>query len=409
MTTATDYAAQHTPSWLNELSGQELDQQLTMDPYPLYARLRAEAPIVWVPQMQAWFVTRYDDVRAVATSSEAMHGAADPAQFATFGEGNVLSAEGDAHTEQRAFIDPQLRKRKVLKYIDPLVRPTAKRLIAELRDRGRADIVKEYFEPVSVRALGDLLGLESVDSETLQRWFHTLGDCLVNKEVDANGNLVNQEVIARADAVKEEIRGVVLPIIERVTTEPDDSSLSHWVHDGTDTPRSADELWPTLYVFLLGAMQEPGHGAGNTLHGLFSRPDQLDQVREDRSLLPAAIEEGMRWIAPIGTFARVCVAPLTVAGKDFQPGDMVFGSMGSANRDDSRWDDPDTFDVHREAQPHLGFSAGVHTCAGSHFGKAVEEVALDELLTSFPDLAPDGDAVTRGWFFRAVQSLPVRW
>ncbi|OYO05291.1 cytochrome P450 [Enemella evansiae] len=409
MTTATESTGRTTPEWLSALSADELDRQLTADPYPIYARLRNEAPVTWVPQMQAWFVTRYDDLRAVASDSATLHGAADPAQFATFGEGNVLSAEGEPHTEQRAFIDPQLRKRKVAGYIDPLVRPTAKRLIAELKDKGRADIIPDYFEPVSVRALGDLLGLESVDSDTLQRWFRVLGECLAAKNVDASGNLTNKDVIARADVVKEEIRGVVLPIIERVTVTPDETSISHWVHDGTDTPRTAEELWPTMYVFLLGAMQEPGHSAGNTLTGLFTRPEQLAAVYADRSLLPAAIEEGIRWISPIGALARVCVAPVTVAGKDFAPGDVVFGAMGSANRDETRWEDAESFDLNRPAQPHIGFSAGIHTCAGSHFGKAVAEVALDELLTSFPDLAQDGDAVAHGWFFRAVQSLPVRW
>ncbi|WP_176455632.1 cytochrome P450 [Enemella evansiae] len=409
MTTATESTGRTTPDWLNALTPDELEQQLTIDPYPIYARLRREEPIVWIPQMQAWMVTRFDDLRTVASDQATLHGAADPAQIETFGRGNVLTAEGDFHTEQRAFIDPQLRKRKVAGYIEPLVRPTAKRLVAELRDKGRADIIPEYFEPVSVRALGDLLGLESVDSDTLQRWFRVLGDALVAKNVDAAGNLTNKEAFARANAVKEEIRGVVLPIIERVTETPDETSISHWVHDGTDTPRTADELWPTMYVFLLGAMQEPGHSAGNTLTGLFTRPEQFAEVQADRSLLPAAIEEGMRWISPIGNLARVCVAPVTVSGKTFQPDDVIFGAMASANRDETRWDDADTFDIHRPVQPHLAFSAGIHTCAGSHFGKAVAEVALDELLTSFPELAQDGEPVARGWFFRAVQSLPVKW
>ncbi|GAB3306217.1 cytochrome P450 [Epidermidibacterium keratini] len=411
MSTATDSRAtgRNTPGWLANLSGEELERQLTDDPYPLYERMRAEAPVVWLPQMQAWFVTRYDDVRAVAFDSEHFHGAADPAQIETFGAGNVLTAEGDFHTEQRAFIDPQLRKRKVPTYIEPLVRPTVDKLIEGLKSKNSADIVAEYFEPVSVRALGDLLGLESVDSATLQRWFRVLGEALVSKGVDDDGNLTNTEAFERANVVKEEIRGVVLPIIERVTAEPDESSLSHWVHDGTDTPRSGEELWPTLYVFLLGAMQEPGHAAGNTLHGLFSRPDQLAELRADRSLLPKAIDEGLRWIAPIGAYARVAVAPQTVGGEQVATDEIVFGSMGSANRDESRWPDPDTFDIHRPPQVHMAFSGGVHTCAGSHFGKAVEEIALGALLDAFPDIAPDGDATTRGWFFRAVQSLPVRW
>ncbi|WP_265444067.1 cytochrome P450 [Flexivirga meconopsidis] len=408
----TESTLTHTPSWLAALSQTELEQQLTDSPYDIYARLRRDNPIVKVPQMgDVWFVTRYDDVKQVG-SDATFHGASDLAHMTLFGEGNVLSAEGDPHREQRAFIDPQLRKRKVATYIDDLVRPYARQLLAQLGPKGSAEIVTEYFEPVSVRALGDLLGLESVDSPTLQKWFHGLSQALVNKSIDESGQLVNKAAFEEADRIKEEIRQTVLPIIDRVTAQPDDTSLSHWVHDATDgTPRSADVLWPTLYVVLLGAMQEPGHGAANSLLGLLRNPDQLERVRADRALLPQAIEEGLRWIAPIGIFTRRATAPTQVAGQAIEVGDIVFCSMGSANRDETRWDNPDAFDIDRAAQPHLAFSAGAHTCAGSHFGKAVERIALDELLTTFPDLREQTgeQAVTSGWFFRAVRSLPVAW
>lgn len=401
-----------TPFWLAEMSSSELEEQLTADPYGLYARLRRDHPIVRVPQMgDVWFVTRYDDVKQVG-SDRSFHGASDLAHMTLFEEGNVLSAEGEPHREQRAFIDPQLRKRKVATYIDDLVRPYARKLLEDLRPAGRADIVTEYLEPVSVRSLGDLLGLESVDSPTLQRWFHGLSQALVNKSIDENGELVNKAAFEHAEGVKEEIRATVGPIIDRVTATPDESSMSHWVHDATNgNPRTADQLWPTLYVVLLGAMQEPGHGAANTLLGLFQNPDQLEQVRDDRSLLPQAIEEGLRWIAPIGIFTRRATEPTVVAGEPIAVGDIVFCSMGSANRDESRWTDPDRFDIARPPQPHLAFSAGAHTCAGSHFGKAVEEIALDELFDAFPDLRQDEEQAesVQGWFFRAVRGLPVRW
>ena len=192
-----------TPFWLAEMSSSELEEQLTADPYGLYARLRRDHPIVRVPQMgDVWFVTRYDDVKQVG-SDRSFHGASDLAHMTLFEEGNVLSAEGEPHREQRAFIDPQLRKRKVATYIDDLVRPYARKLLEDLRPAGRADIVTEYLEPVSVRSLGDLLGLESVDSPTLQRWFHGLSQALVNKSIDENGELVNKAAFEHAEGVKE--------------------------------------------------------------------------------------------------------------------------------------------------------------------------------------------------------------
>ncbi|KKC26650.1 cytochrome P450 [Sphingomonas sp. SRS2] len=405
--------SQHTPKWLSEIDPVEFERALTDDPYPYWARLREEAPVAWVPSMQMWMVTRWREVRAVAMDRKSFHGACDPAHMRLFGENNVLSAEGAVHAEIRSFVDPHLRKNKVSTYVDDLVRPTARRLLESLKSRRKADIVAEYLEPVSVRALGDYLGLRDVPSAQLMRWFHGLGTALVNKGMDEHGNFLAPEAQQHADVIKAEIRATVDPILDRVRRTPDDSGLSHWVNEATPPgqPRSNDFIYPTLFVTILGGMQEPGHGAANTLLGLFSRPDQFEEVRADWSLIELANHEGYRWISPIGVFTRRVMKDTEVGGVLIPEGAIVAGSMASANRDPEQFPDGDVYDLRRPPKSHIAFNMGAHSCAGRYFGSAVQRIALEELFAAFPGLAQDKDAdpTVSGWFFRATVGLPVVW
>lgn len=406
-------ATRYTPDWLAQIDPVVLEQELSRDPYPIYARLREDTPIAWVPSMKMWLVTRWKEVRQVAMDSQHFHGASDPAHMRLFGQGNVLSSEGELHTELRSFIDPHLRKNRVPAYVDDLVRPIARKVLAGIKDKGRGDIVTEYLEPVSVRAVGDFLGLKDVPSDQLRRWFYGLGAALVNKGMDEHGNFLVPEPQQHADVIKAEIRGIVDPILERVRSQPDNTGLSHWVHDATldGKPRSNEFIYPTLFVTLLGGMQEPGHGAASTLLGLFSRPEQLDAVRSDYSLIDVANHEGFRWISPIGIYTRRVVGEVEVAGVKLTEGEIVAGSMASANRDPAQFPDGDDYDLRRPTKAHMAFNTGAHACAGRYFGGAIQRIALEEMFDTLPDLAPDpeGSPKVHGWFFRATVNLPVVW
>lgn len=405
--------ANYTPDWLADIDPIVLEQELTGDPYPIYARLRDTAPVAWVPSMKMWMVTRWDAVRDVALDGRRFHGASDPAHMRLFGEGNVLSAEGELHAELRSFIDPHLRKNRVQTYVEDLVRPTARAILQRLRPDGRCDIVKDYFEPVSVRAVGDFLGLGEVPADQLQRWFHGLGAALVNKGVDEDGNFLAPEAQEHADLIKNEIRSVVDPILDRVRERPDHSGLSHWVNDATKDgkPRSNEHIYPTLFVTLLGGQQEPGHGAANTLLGLFSQPDQYQAIKADWSLIDLANHEGFRWLSPIGIYTRRATEDVEIGGVKISEGDIVAGSMASANRDPGQYQNPDQYDYTRPNRQHLAFNTGTHACAGRFLGSAIQRIAIEELFSAFPGLAPDPDKQpeVRGWFFRATVSLPVVW
>ena len=204
----------------------------------------------------------------------------------------------------------------------------------------------DYFEPVSVRCVGDTLGFQEIDTQTLRRWFHGLASGLANIEMD-------EAKFGAADAATAEIREVVTGIAERVTREPDAGVISNWLHEG----------------------------------------------------MP---EGEVRWIAPVfGGSIRVAANDVEVAGQQIMAGDNMWLGYGSANRDETHFVDPEVYDVERPGQGHLAFGMGRHGCAGSALGPQIARIALEELFAAYPDvhLDPAVEPVVGGWLLRGVEKL----
>jgi len=388
-------------TWLDDISVELLEN----DPYPVFERLRREAPVAWIPALQAHVASTWKENWEIASDYENFGGTTDPANEHVFGQPNILSVDGDLHAGLRSMIDPRLRPRVVRQYIDDLVRPIARRYVAELPEQGSAELMATYFEPISVRSLGDLLGFKEIDSDTLRHWFHDLSTGFANKALHPEG-------FAISDAVTQEIKAVVDPKLERLSREPDDSSLSHWLHDGMPEgqTRTADYIYPTLFVILLGGQQEPGHGAGSTLLGLLSNPEQLRRVAEDHSLIPRAVGEGLRWCSPIWTtLGRSPYRDVERAGLKIPAGGHILLAYGSANRDETEFERPEVYDLDRKQHPHMAFGTGKHACAGSSFAPNVIRIALEELLEAYPQIELDQSAESRlwGWIFRGPKELHV--
>ncbi|MCW4352651.1 cytochrome P450 [Hoyosella sp. YIM 151337] len=398
-----------TLEWIETVTMAELER----NPYPVYERLRAEAPVAYVPVLDAFVASTREACHAVATSDD-FEAIITPAGGRTFGHPAIIGVNGAVHDDLRSMVEPALQPSEVDRWIDGLVRPIARRYVEAIEAGGSADIVAQYCEPVSVRALGDLLGLASVSSDKLREWFHKLSVSFTNAEVDTNGEFTNQERFAAGDAAKAEIRAIVDPLIDHWVSHPDDSAISHWLHDGMPEGQTRDReyIYPTLYVFLLGAMQEPGHAMASTIAGLFTQPDQLEAVIDEPSLLPRAISEGMRWTSPIwSATARIARRDTTVAGVEVREGAVVILSYGSANHDTGTYDAPTEFDVTRPPVPHLAFGAGNHACAGIYFANQVCRIGLEELFETIPNLERDTNSEVEfwGWGFRGPTALQVKW
>jgi cytochrome P450 len=403
-------AVHETPAWIAEITMAELER----NPYPFYERLRKECPVAFIPALGFHVATTKEACQEVGGNSDIWDGLISPAGGRTFGHPNILNANGPEHDELRGMVEPSLQPAEVNRYVEDLVRPIARRYVEAIEDAGRADLVAQFCEPVSVRSLGDLIGLQSVSSDKLREWFHKLSVSFTNAGVLENGDWANPEGFKPGDEARAEIRAVLDPLIDKWIVEPDDSALSHWLHDGMPEGqvRDREQLYPTVFVFLLGAMQEPGHAMASTIAGLWTKPEQFERVVDDPKLIRRAITESMRWTSPIwSAVARTNKVDTTVAGTFLPAGSLVMLSYGSANHDENDYNAPSEYDLDRAPVPHLAFGAGKHACAGSYFASEVCRIGLEELFEAIPNLERDADKEIDfwGWGFRGPVELYARW
>ena len=378
------------------------------DPYPVYAKLRRESPIKLFDLSHEWLVTRWEHCAMMGRAPDMFvpSDAYEPLQR-VMGRPNILSMSGPSHLCLRDGINESLKPEAVSHYIEPLARPVARQYVEALRERGSADLTTELFEPISVRVVGTVLGLQDVDNDTLVRWFFALNRGVQNVVDD-------QAVWAAMETVRAEIDEVMRPLVERVTRTPDSSLTSHIVHGGMPdgAVRGFDEIMPTIRVIILGGLQEPGHGAANAMYGLLGNPRQSAAVAAAPDKLALqAYDEGLRWIAPIGITPRKAAQDIEVAGTTIPAGSSVALVLASANRDEARFETPDVFDLYRGRKPHAAFGYAPHYCSGNALSREIGRISLEEVYRSLPNLRldPDREVVTQGWRFRGVTQLPARW
>ena len=382
-------------------------EALEADPYPIYARLRAEEPVAWVPAVQCWLVTRAADVEIVTTKTELFTAEApDSPVDISFGGPTLMTMDGAPHLELRRALDAKFRPRVVATYIDDLVRPIAEEALARvLAKPGReAELMTEYFEPVSVLSLGRVLGLGHLPAQVLQDWFHGLAMGATNFEGDPGKQ-------AASDAAAADIDRELRPLMTRLQVEPDDSTIASMLTSGCPVgqARAIDTVMPSLKVILLGGMQEPGHGAGSCLAALLEHPDQLAWLRDHPERWDDAVHEALRWMAPIGTMQATALVEVELGGAVIPEGAFVSAVVSSACHDESLFDDPARFDIRRERKPNAAFGYGPHFCAGHQFSRDLERIALTLLVDAMPKLALTAPVSFRGWEFRAPTALHVRW
>ena len=380
---------------------------LEADPYPLYAWMRREQPIAWVPETERLWITTWD-LCAEAGAADDIFGPTTAVHELVYGLPNVMAMSGEEHRQARAPLDARFRPRAVNEYVETLVRPTAVRYIDAVRERGSVDLSGDVLEQISSRAVGDVLGLGDVSDDTLLRWFHGLAAYLVDL---GRGD---PDIAEHAAVVKAELREYLAGRIDELRTAHDGSTIAHMIHHGMPDGqvRSADEILGTVGTMIVGGFQEPAHGAANTMLGLLGSPEQAAAVAADPERLShLAVQEGLRWISPFNMTEKLTTADIVIGGKLIPTGTEVALVIGSANRDETRFDDPDTFDLERKRSINYAFGFGSHFCVGHWVARKVAQVSVEELFRRLPGLRldPDREPFVHGWFVRAAKRLPVVW
>jgi cytochrome P450 len=381
-------------------------EQLEADPYPIYAELRDRSPVAYMPCLDVWMVASWATVEAACTDPVGFpaHVENSPTDRALGGI-SMMTTDGEPAKQRRRPFDATLRPRAVEATLAAMFERLCRERLDEIANRESVDLVPAYFEPVSVLSLAHGMGIaEAVDAPTLVRWFGGLAAGVSNYEGDPAKT-------AHCAAISAEIDEVVAPLFARRLEQPSDDLIGHLVaaFEGPLEVRLATVM-PSFKLVLLGGLQEPAHGGATVTERLLRHPEQLTAVRADPALVPAAVEEGLRWTAPIGNLLRGIAPGTSLGGVDLPAGERAILVVSSANRDREVWGPTaDEFDIRRPKRANLSFATGPHYCIGHHFARVQLATAVGMLVERFPRLRldPDAEPVYRGHEYRSPKSLRV--
>jgi cytochrome P450 len=383
-------------------------EDLERDPYPIYARLRREAPVCWIPAVGLWFITRWTDVVAAAEDAERFPASMPGSPLdRTLGGRSVLTVDGPEHERMRAPMEATLRPKLIEAHAPATVERIAGALVEDLAPRGEAELMSAFCEPFAVLTLAEVIGLPPLGAPTLMRWFHDVAAGTSNYE----GDPAKQ---ALADRTSAEIDATLRPRFAELLERPDGSMISDMLHaEMGDLDERMAALMPSLKLSLIGGLQEPGHGLGTAVVGVLSDAATRSRFVEDPAgLARKATEEAIRWISPIGTQGRAAGPGVEVAGVTIPEGEAVGIMVPSANRDEEAFGpSADLFDLDRPRHAHAAFGFGGHFCVGHHLARVQMRTGIRSLFARLPGLRldPDRAPVFRGWEYRGPASLPVRW
>ena len=376
------------------------------DPYTELSRMRHDEPVQRLdisvmphePSKPVFFVYRHEDVAQMLRDNRTFSSAIIIDAFGdAFGKHVMLGMDEPEHRRHRSLVASAFTAKGLARWEEELVAPVADMTIDRFAGRGRADLVREFTFPYPSQVIAGLLGLPREDYPQFQRWSISLLSITVNRE--------------RAVEASAALREYFIPILEARRKDPKDDLISRLAHAEVDGEHLMDEeIFSFLRLLLPAGVETTYRSSGNLLFGLLSNPEQLDAIRADRALIPQAIEEAVRWEAPLLMITRVATCDTELGGVAIPAGSAVMPVLGSANREEERYPDPNRFDIFRPSTGHLSFGLGVHVCLGMHLARLEMRVALNRLLDRLPNLRldPDGnDPHIRGQVFRSPTSLPV--
>ena len=375
-----------------------LDEEFQHDPFPALAEHRRDDPVFEASDMPVWLLTRYDDVGAMRDEDVFSVGLIKLLRESIDGP-NMIQMDGADHHHNRTLIAPAFRPRILNDFARGCIEQIIERLLAPIRARGEAELMREFCEPLAFFTIAELLGLPGEDQPHLSK---------VYKESLATTPLeMGPEQMAKSMAAKEAITGLLAPIVEDRRSNPRDDFVSQLVTTTLD-----DEYVLGFLRFMLPAGEESTMSAlGTTLFELLSQPERMEKVRADRTLVKTAVEEGLRWRAPVAYINRITLKPIELSGVTVPEGALVLGSVNAANRDERVFPDPDTFDITRDPNRHLAFGTGVHSCIGAPLSRLELQMGLTALIDQLPNLrlAEGFEPRYTGLFANAMTELRVEF
>jgi cytochrome P450 len=374
------------------------------DPYPVYRLLRDDAPAYFNEKRGFWALSRYDDVRLAIndwrtfTSTQGI--TIEPRRKGV--EPHIIEMDPPRHSQLRALVSRAFTPNRMARLEQP-IRARARTLIEPFAGSGSVDVIADFAALLPMAVIGEMLGVPSVDQDRLRH----AADSLLHREPDSDE--ITPEGIKGATT----LYGYFDDLIRERRSRPGDDLLSVLIDaEEQGHALSQAELLGFCFLLIIAGNETTTKLLGNAVAWLAENPDQRGLVSGDRSLIPSAIEETLRYDGSTQAMARCLTTDVELHGERMRAGTKVLLLFGSANRDERHWGPTaDRFDIGRDAAGHFAFGHGVHHCLGAALARLEARVALEELLPVLGDYEVDkvGSRRVHSGNVRGFACLPVRF
>jgi P450-derived glycosyltransferase activator len=407
--------------WLGRVRGDTLSRVWLppgiLDPYPLYAQLRAEGPL---PRSRtgAWVAARHQVANQVLRERRfgvREKDAAYPLMGDTAGltpddrapdeakpawDMSFLELDPPHHTRLRRLVAPAFGPRMIAGYRERIERTTHDLLDKALAN-GEFDLIRDFASPLPIAVISDLLGIPDVDVDRFSRYGNIVGASL-----DGVRSVRHARDLREAKA---DLNALFAQLVEQRRSDPGDDVISRLTRALGDETLNARELLNTARLLLVAGFETTVNLIGNGMLALLAHPDQWERLRADPSLAPRVVEEVLRYDPPVQGTSRIAHEEIELAGRTIRPGQWVVVLLGAAGRDAEVYDDPDRFDIARQPDvEHLAFSSGIHYCVGAPLARLEGEVAFKALAERLSDLVRAGPVHRRSSFtIRGLSRFPL--
>jgi cytochrome P450 len=385
------------------------DERTRRNPFPLYAQARREHPVYRHEGLPVVSVFRYDDIQAILRDPSTWSNVFPPPPGFTRPDHlppSMLMLDPPEHTRLRGLVQQAFTPRRV-RELEPRIEVIAEQLASDLVTRGMADFVATFAYPLPVVVIAEMIGVPAEDRELFRHW----SDALVE---NLGGGLLgppSPEALAKELAAVEAMRAYFVERVEERRRKPREDLLSALVAAELEGSRlTFDEMLQMLVLLLVAGNETTRNLIANAVYTLIEYPESERQLRAHPEHVPGAVEEVLRFASPVQCDVRYLVRDTEVAGRHVEAGTIALLWLGSANRDESVFPDPDVFDIARADNRHLAFGFGPHFCLGANLARLEAQVALRVLLRRVRQwqlATSDPLPLHPSLIFRAMTELPL--
>lgn len=396
--------------WRSGVTYNPLSPQVSSDPYPKYVELRERDPVHWSPLMDSWVLSRYEDIDAILRdhkrfSNDARNRIPSRSRRASIPAGNdpsMLFLDPPDHTRLRALVSKAFTPHAIAA-LEPRIRHIMGELLDQIPDPTNFDLMQAIANPLPVIVIAELLGVSPEDRDQFKIWSDRRARLL-------EPIITAQERQAAASAA-EELNAYFLNVIEQRRSHPQDDLISALVAvEEAGDKLTQHELIEMLRLILIAGNETTTNLIGNGMLALMRHPQQMQRLRDEPALIASAVEELLRYDAPVQINARSATEDMTLHGRPIRKGQGVILLIASANRDPSVFEHPEKLDITRQTTPaHIAFGRGIHHCLGAPLARLEAHIVIDMLLERFAtlDLLTDNPTFRDNVILRGLADLPI--